>query len=97
MLVTLGVALALTFQVGQVGPPNRHKPIVKDSVADSASFALTRGRANRHEGRRAAVTGELLATAFKDPAARTLLLAARRARLAVDSALLAYDSIEGRW
>jgi hemolysin secretion/activation protein ShlB/FhaC/HecB len=93
MLVTLGVSLALAFQVGQVGPPHRRNPVVKDSVADSASLVLTRGRANRHEGRRAAVTPELLATAFKDPAARTLLLAARHARLAVDSALLAYDAM----
>src|SRR5207302_9700106 len=41
---------------------------------------------------RAVVTPELERTAFRDPAARELLLRAREARLRQDSALLAYDA-----
>ncbi|MBI3790295.1 MAG: hypothetical protein HY275_05400 [Gemmatimonadetes bacterium] len=42
--------------------------------------------------RRIAVSQGALATAFKDPAARALLLRARAARLSVDSALLSYSA-----
>src|SRR5689334_17466016 len=49
-------------------------------------------RRHRHERKRIPVTPELEATAFRDPAARTLLLAAREARMRQDSALLAYDA-----
>jgi hypothetical protein len=42
--------------------------------------------------RRIPVTAQALATAFRDSAARTLLLRARAARLQVDSALAAYEA-----
>src|SRR5262249_50347872 len=38
------------------------------------------------------VTAEVLATAFRDPSARTLLERARVARMVQDSALLSYDA-----
>lgn len=44
------------------------------------------------EPRRVAVTPEMLATAFKDPAAKSLLLRARASRLVQDSMLASYDA-----
>lgn len=46
----------------------------------------------RRGPRRAAVTPELLASAFRSPAARTLLERARAARLEQDSTLVSYDA-----
>lgn len=48
--------------------------------------------ASRRPARSIPVTAEHLATAFRDSAARTLLLRARAARMVQDSALLAYDA-----
>src|ERR1700691_1674583 len=45
------------------------------------------------EPRRIPVTAEDLRTAFKDSAARELLLHARVARMALDSALTSYDAM----
>ena len=47
---------------------------------------------HKHERKRIPVTPELEASAFRDPAARALLLKAREARMRQDSALLAYDA-----
>ncbi len=69
-------------------------------MTDSITREMTR-RANerarraqelRRPAQARAVTPEHLATAFKDPEARTLLSRARRARLEQDSALLSYDA-----
>jgi hypothetical protein len=48
--------------------------------------------AQHHGPRRVPVTAEHLSTAYRDTAARALLLRARAARLVQDSALLAYDA-----
>jgi hypothetical protein len=47
---------------------------------------------HRRDRKRIPVTPELEASAFRDPAARTLLVKAREARMRQDSALLAYDA-----
>ncbi|MFI5239847.1 MAG: hypothetical protein ACHQQP_08550, partial [Gemmatimonadales bacterium] len=49
-------------------------------------------RVKRRESRHIALTPQLLATAFKDPAARTLLDRARAARFTQDSSLASYDA-----
>lgn len=88
MLVAVSALLALNLQV-QVGAQRRHVPTVRDSVGDTTR--VTDGRRNRHYRR--AVTAELLATAFKDPTAKSTLLHARAARLTQDSSLTAYDAM----
>ena len=89
MLALLGAALALNFQVAQPDPAHRRLPVVEDSATDSSGTNSRR----RHQGRRRPVTAEVLATAFKDPAARSMLLRARAARLTQDSSLVAYDAM----
>lgn len=67
----------------------------QDSMAvrmDSIRAARDSFRVRRREARHIALTPDLLATAFKDPEARTLLDHARIARLTQDSALKAYDA-----
>ncbi|HMA20537.1 MAG TPA: hypothetical protein VKO87_07015, partial [Gemmatimonadaceae bacterium] len=46
----------------------------------------------RRRARQIALTPALLANAFKDPGARTLLAAARKARLEQDSSIIGYDA-----
>jgi hypothetical protein len=65
------------------------------SVVDTTAADSSRSRRRRREKRpvkRATVTAEHLATAFKDDAARAILVLARSARLRQDSALQAYDA-----
>ena len=67
----------------------------QDSMAermDSIRAARDSFHVKRREATHIAVTPELLATAFKDPGARTLLDRARAARFNQDSALTAYDA-----
>ena len=90
MLVTIGALVALNFQV-QVGGARRRPPTVRDSVQDSVATATSSRR--RNDGYRRAVTAELLATAFKDPTAKSTLLHARAARLTQDSSLTSYDAM----
>ena len=54
--------------------------------------STTRRHRPKKEARRIAVTPEHLATAYKNPGARELLLLARNARMQQDSALQAYDA-----
>jgi hypothetical protein len=66
-----------------------------DTVAvrrDSIRAARDSAQARRREARRIVLTPELLASAFRDPAARVLLNRARAARLNQDSALRTYDA-----
>lgn len=97
MMVLLHLALALQASVGiQVGA----------SQSDSARKARAAARRARGEmwaeegpsrrekkpARRIPLTDELRASAFKDPAARSLLLRARESRLRQDSLLQSYDA-----
>jgi hypothetical protein len=67
----------------------------QDSMAvrmDSIRAVRDSFHVKRREARHIDVTPQLLATAFKDPAARTLLDRARAARFTQDSALRSYDA-----
>jgi hypothetical protein len=87
----LAAALALQVQI-QVGPPaDRKRPtVVRDSTPGSVELAGRRGR--RRAAVRLPVTAQVLATAFRDPTARTLLMRARAERMSQDSSLEAYDA-----
>src|SRR6476469_2173737 len=87
---------------GKPKPPDSAAMKTRDSLAVRRELARDSLRAARrgHDStnvarRRAkqiAVTPALLASAFKDPQARTLLTMARSARLDQDSALMGYDA-----
>lgn len=83
MVVLAAAVLALQVQItiGAGGKP-----------ATSRDSTDTTHVAGRRAPRRIPVTPEALATAFRDAKARTMLLAARDARLRQDSALLSYDA-----
>jgi hypothetical protein len=83
MHLLIGVALAL--QATQAAPPAQTQKSAHDTVK-----AIVH-REGDHVSYRLPVTAEVLATAFVDSQARTLLLAARAARLHQDSALASYD------
>ncbi|HEU4994812.1 MAG TPA: ShlB/FhaC/HecB family hemolysin secretion/activation protein [Gemmatimonadaceae bacterium] len=68
-----------------------------DSTKKDVNIQFTLGPSGdadrrRREPKRIPVTEEHLRTAFKSPLARTLLLRARAARMAQDSALISYDA-----
>jgi hypothetical protein len=85
--VVLALALAVDQQVqvrvGGKADSTEQVRVLRDTIDD-------RGR--RRERKRIPVTPELERSAFRDPAARTLLLKAREARMRQDSALLNYDA-----
>ena len=82
MLVHLAAAM---LQVATPAPAQTPPaPPARDSTTDS--------HRDRKPPKRVAVTDRHLATAFRDPAARSILLLAREARMRQDSALLAYDA-----
>ncbi|HEY9227697.1 MAG TPA: hypothetical protein VIP11_13660, partial [Gemmatimonadaceae bacterium] len=60
-------------------------------MTERAAERASRAERGRREPEHRPVTPEVLATAFKDERARTLLEKARIARLSQDSALLSYD------
>jgi hypothetical protein len=82
LLPLLLVPALLGAQVKVEVEVNREDSVRRDSVR----------RSGRREVKRIPVTPAHLATAFRDDRARQLLLGARRARLAHDSALRAYDA-----
>ncbi len=86
-MLALVAAAALALQV-QAGKDTAGKKNVNISVGVGAGAANRRG-----EPRRIPVTPELLRTAFRDSAARALLLRARAARMRQDSGLVAYDAM----
>ena len=87
--VVLALAVAFDQQVTvRVGGKS-------DSTAQSQralSDTIDRDTTRKQVRKRIPVTPELERTAFRDTAARTLLLKAREARMRQDSALLAYDA-----
>ncbi|MGH7653826.1 MAG: hypothetical protein ACREN6_04100 [Gemmatimonadaceae bacterium] len=93
-MILLPIALAFQVQVGvSVGSDSAEKARQKlqraEMEAQSESGAPPRRPRTFH---RIPLTDALRASAFKDPAARTLLLRARVARLQQDSALASYDA-----
>lgn len=97
MLAVLTVALALqqvTVRVGSPSEKERADSIKRQMARDSIRYeSIERERdRERRPVRRIPLTPELEASAFLDPAARTLLLRAREARLQQDSSLLNYDA-----
>src|SRR5687767_12925056 len=83
--VVLAFALAVNPQVSvTVGKPDSTRRVLADTIDND--------RERRRRARRVPVTPELEASAFRDPAARDLLMRARAARMRQDSALLAYDA-----
>jgi hypothetical protein len=101
MSATLLIFAQITVSVGGGRPT--HADSLKRAKAlarqDSAAVRMDSIRAvrdsfhvKRRETRHVALTPALLATAFRDPGARTLLERARSARLQQDSALRAYDA-----
>ena len=82
MLVHLAVVLL------QVATPTPQAPAASAPERDST----TERHRDDKPPKRIPVTAEHLATAYRDPAARSILLLARGARMRQDSALLAYDA-----
>ena len=81
----------------QVPATTPHAPIAPAASADTVVRDSTtdihgRGRRKRRPVKRAEVTAEHLATAYRDAPAKALLLLARDARLRQDSALASYDA-----
>ncbi len=94
MMVLLPIALAFQVQVGvSVGGDSaekaKQKLLIAEQEAQSEVGAPPRRPRTFH---RIPLTDALRASAFKDPAARDLLLRARVARLKQDLALASYDA-----
>jgi hypothetical protein len=101
LLAAVVFAQSATMQIGQTNKDSLSKAR-RDSIAFQHQVRRDSLRAVRHSrdsarhdirlARKLPVTPAVLASAFKDPAARELLLRAREARLTQDSTLTAYDA-----
>ncbi len=101
MFATLVVLAQVTVTVG-AGKPSRTdstrraRDLARQDTmavrADSIRIAHDSVRVKRREARHVVATPQLLASAFRDPAARDLLDRVRAARLQQDSALRSYDA-----
>ena len=94
MMVLLPIAIAFQVQVGvTVGSDSAQKAREKLQRAEvEAEFEAGAPPRRPQTFHRIPLTDALRASAFKDPAARDLLLRARAARLRQDSALASYDA-----
>jgi hypothetical protein len=96
MLVHLVAALLQLPTPTPTPAPQRPSVTPAGAVADTADRDSTTGphrrRREKRPPKRLDVTAEHLATAFKDNAARDILVLARDARMRQDSALLSYDA-----
>src|ERR1039458_1935862 len=94
MMVLIPIAIAFQVQVGvSVGSDSAQK--ARDKVQRAERAAMFEAGAPRRRPQtfhRIPLTDAMRASAFKDPAARDLLLRARAARLKQDSALASYDA-----
>jgi hypothetical protein len=93
MLALLPIALVFQVQVGvRVGKDSTAEQRRQAAQAEVA-VAIEEGNSRkRRPVRRVTVTDEMVASAFKDASAKSLLLRARKARLEQDSALASYDA-----
>jgi hypothetical protein len=82
------LALALTLQI-RVDAQSTPKT---DSTPRQASVTVGVGGSGDRRARRIPVTAEHLRTAYKTPAARSLVERARATRMAQDSAIMSYDA-----
>ncbi len=97
MLVTLSLVVALqhvSVKVGESDKSVREDSVRRQAVRDSIRYEALERQLDRERRvpRRIPLTPELERSAFRDGAARDLLLKARDARLSQDSALLSYDA-----
>ena len=94
MMVLLPIALAFQVQVGvSIGSDSAEKARQRAARAEmDAEFEAGAPPRRPRTFHRIPLTDALRASAFKDPAARDLLLRARAARLKQDSTLLSYDA-----
>ncbi|MGH7710040.1 MAG: hypothetical protein ACREOG_02090, partial [Gemmatimonadaceae bacterium] len=95
----LALALLLIVQQGSVTIGGRRakadssRRLLRDSIRAQVEVSReVESRRRDREPRRLALTPELERSAFKDDQARSLLLAARAARLRQDSTLQSYDA-----
>lgn len=92
MILSLAAATLLALQV----PTASQDSAKAKQAGDTSSVTVCLGvgcPGNRRAPERIAVTRQHLATAFRDSAARQLLLRARAARLEQDSAIVSYDAM----
>lgn len=95
MMVVLPIALAFQVSVGvTIGSDSseRARAAARRANREMLFEDGTPGSRKKREGRRIALTDELRASAFRDAAARSLLLRARAARMRQDSLLQSYDA-----
>jgi len=94
MMVLLPIAIAFQVQVGvTIGSDSAQKAREKLQRAElEARYEAGAPPRRPQTFHRIPLTDAMRASAFKDPAARDLLLRAREARLKQDSALLSYDA-----
>jgi hypothetical protein len=96
MLAALGLSFLLQQTAPTAGDRRRDSISVAREMKVSvhiAAAAAARARAKaRAEEALKSLTPEIIASAYKDPGARDLLLHARQARLIQDSALVSYDA-----
>jgi hypothetical protein len=94
MMVLLPIAVAFQVQVGvSVGSDSTQRARQRAQSAEmEAEYEAGAPPRRPQTFHRIPLTDALRASAFKDPAARDLLLRARAARLKQDSALLSYDA-----
>lgn len=87
------IVLALQVTVGvRMGQDTALANAAKRARAETAAAMEEAGSDRKRPVRRAVVTAELRRTAYRDEAARTLILRARSARLLQDSLLRSYDA-----
>jgi hypothetical protein len=89
MLLLLTAALALQVQIN-VGAGDRC--VARNRGPGDSARAATDSACDRRTPRRIPVTPQHLATAFRDPAAKTLLMNARVSRLRQDSSIVSYEA-----
>src|ERR1019366_6580078 len=94
MMVLLPIAIAFQVQVGvTIGSDSAQKADRKRRLAEEQAVFEAGAPPRRPQTfHRIPLTDAMRASAFKDPAARDLLLRARTARLKQDSALASYDA-----
>jgi hypothetical protein len=90
-MFVLATALALQIHV-HAGAVDRCVPRDSSGTTRASPDSICDRRDRRRTPRRIPVTAQHLATAFRDPGAKMLLLSARAARLRRDSSIVSYEA-----